>query len=63
MLAAESLEAPQPRALTGYTYIIIVALWLAGIMLPLSPFVPVLMEVTGAKAAGDRAGGIIGDWS
>lgn len=50
MSAAESLEARQPRAPTGYAYLVILALWLLGILL-LRPFVPVLMQVMGAKSA------------
>jgi hypothetical protein len=48
--ALEEVEAPRLRTLTPYTYIIVLALWLGGMLL-LRPFVPVLMEVMGAKAA------------
>lgn len=50
MLAAESLEMRQPRAPAPHTYVLILTLWLAGMLL-LRPFVPVLMAVMGAKSA------------
>lgn len=50
MSAAESLEVRRPISLTAYPYVAILALWLAGMLL-LRPFVPVLMEVMGAKSA------------
>jgi hypothetical protein len=50
MSAAESIEVRQPITPAAYAYILILALWLGGMLL-LRPFVPVLMEVMGAKSA------------
>lgn len=50
MLAAENPEAAQPRSPTAYSYLVVLALWLGGMLL-LRFFVPVLMEVMGAKSA------------